>query len=123
MADNSRLLGGVGNCYVDGVEYDLVSDPTWKVSDRTRASLSGMNRVHGYSETITPGFISATLRDSAGTTVRDFQDMTNVAVTLNLANGKRVSGTGLWTVESQEVNSTEGTFTVRWEGEDIRETR
>jgi len=122
MADNSRRLAGVGNLYIEGVPYDLVSDPLWKVSDRTRTSLSGMNRVHGYSETIGPAFISATLRDTAGTRLRDFQEMTNVSVSLELASGKRVSGTGMWTVESQEVNSTEATFTVRFEGEDVRET-
>ena len=122
MADNSRRLAGVGNLYIEGVPYDLVSDPLWKVSDRTRTSLSDMNRVHGYSETIGPGFISATLRDTAGTRLRDFQEMTNVSVSLELASGKRVSGTGMWTVESQEVNSTEATFSVRFEGEDVRET-
>jgi hypothetical protein len=122
MADNSRRLAGVGDFSIDGVPYDLVSDLLWKPSDRTRTSLSGMNRVHGYSETITPGFISATLRDTAGTSIRGFQDMTNVSVSAGLASGKRVSGTGMWTVESQEVNSAEATFSVRFEGEDVRET-
>jgi hypothetical protein len=122
MADNSRRLAGVGTFNINGVQYDLVSDLLWKVSDRTRTTLAGMNRIHGYSETPTAGFISAVLRDTAGTTIRDFQDMTNVAVSAELASGKRVSGTGMWTVDTQEVNSTEATFTVRFEGEDVSET-
>lgn len=121
MADNSRRLAGVAWMWVDGVSYALAADPTYRVSNITRTTLSGMDRVHGYSETIQPGFIAATLRDEPITSIASFAEMTNVSVSLQLANGKRISGTGMWTVETQEVNSTEATFAVRFEGEDVRE--
>jgi hypothetical protein len=61
-------------------------------------------------------FISGTLRDSNNLTVNDFNNMTNVTISLELANGKMVTGKGMWTVEAQEVKAQEGTFEVRWEG-------
>lgn len=122
MADNSRRYAGLVWLWIEGVEYEVVSQPQWGVSTVTRTTLSSMRRVGGYSETPKAGFIAATIRDDGTFNVADFQDMTNVSVTLQLANGKRVSGTGLWTVEAVEVDSTEATFAVRFEGEDVRES-
>jgi hypothetical protein len=103
------------------VSYPVVSDVTYSVADRSRTTLGGMDRVHGYSETIRAGFIAATLRDEAGTSLAGFQEMTNVAVSLETASGKRVEGYGMWTVEAAEASLAEGTFTVRFEGEDVRD--
>lgn len=121
MADNSRRLAGLAWMWIDGVEYSVVGQPQWGVSNVTRTTLKSMRGVDGYSEEVKPGFIAATLRDDGTFRVGDFQDMTHVSVTLQLANGKRISGTGLWTADAQEVDSTEATFAVRFEGEDVRE--
>lgn len=121
MADHSRRVAGLAWAWVDGVQYEVVSEPTWRASRVTRTTLTSMSRTGLYSETIQPGFIAFTARDDGTFRVADFAEMTNVAVTLQLANGKRISGTGMYTVETQEVNSTEATFSVRFEGEDVRE--
>lgn len=121
MADNSRRLAGLVWLWIEGVEYEVVSQPQYGVSSVTRTTLASMRGISGYSETPKPGFIAATIRDDGTFNVRDFQDMTNVSVTLQLANGKRISGSGLWTVEAAEVDSTEATFSVRFEGDDVRE--
>ncbi|MBX6382079.1 MAG: phage tail tube protein [Microbispora sp.] len=121
MADTSRRLAGLAWLSIDGVSYPVVSDPAWRVASVTRETLVSMGAVDGYKETIVPGFIEATIRDTASTTVRGFQDMTSVSVTLRLANGKQVSGTGMWTTEAVEVNSTDATFKVRFEGQDVEE--
>src|SRR5260363_379159 len=76
---------------------------------------------HGYKETPHAGFISATLRDAGGLTVADFNAMTNVTVTVELANGKTVVGRNMWTVETQETKAAEGTFEVKWEGPFVEE--
>lgn len=80
-----------------------------------------LTQIDGYRETIVPGFISAQIRDTAGTKVRGFQEMTDVTVTLKQANGKQVTGTGLWNTEAVEVNANDATFTVRFEGELVEE--
>lgn len=121
MSGSMSRLGGRAWLWIDGVQYPVVAEPTYGVSKVKRTILKGMDGVHGYSEEVIPGFIAVTLRDEAGTSLSDFQDMTNVSVTLQLANGKRVSGSDMCHVDSAEVNATEATFPVRFEGEDVRD--
>ena len=115
MATNPNRLAGVAQLSVNGTTYMLAGDLAYQVSTVTRTTLLGQDRVHGYSEMPAAGFISATLRDSAGLTVADINAMTNVTVTAELANGKTIIGRNGWAVEAQEVKTTEGTIDVRWE--------
>ncbi|MBC8726707.1 phage tail protein, partial [Paraburkholderia sp. 31.1] len=85
-------------------------------ADYERESLVGQDRVHGYAEKPRAPFISATLRDAGTLTVKDFNAMTNVTVTLELANGKTVVGRNMWSTEAQEVRTPEATFEIRFEG-------
>lgn len=121
MADTSRRLAGLAYVSIDGVSYPVVSDPNWRVASVTRETMVSMGAVDGYKETVLPGFLEFTLRDTASTNVRGFQDFTSVSVTLRTASGKQITGTGLWTTEASEVNSAEATFKVRFEGNDIEE--
>jgi hypothetical protein len=116
-----QRLAGRAWIWIDGVQYPVVSEPTYGVATTKRTLLKGMDRLHGYSEEVIPGFIGVTLRDEAGTSLSGFQDMVSVSITLQLANGKRVSGTNMCHVDSAEVNATEATFGVRFEGEDVRD--
>ncbi|NNM70171.1 MAG: phage tail protein [Gallionella sp.] len=121
MSDTTNRLAGIAYISVDGVSYMLSADATYKVSRVERESLTGQDRVHGYSEKPIPGMISATLRDAGGLSVAAFNAMTNNTVTLELANGKTVVGRNMWTVESQEVKTAEATFEVKWEGPSVEE--
>ncbi|EOI7396951.1 phage tail tube protein, partial [Yersinia enterocolitica] len=55
-------------------------------------------------------------RDSGGTSISDFNDQTNVNIVCELANGKTIIGSSMWSVNTQEVDSTEATADIRWEG-------
>jgi hypothetical protein len=121
MAIDNKRLAGIAYLSVDGVTHMLAGELAYNVSSVSRETLTGQDRVHGYSEKPHAGFISATLRDSSGLTVADFNAMTNVSVTCELANGKLVVGRNMWTVEAQEVNTMEGTFSVRWDGMSVEE--
>src|SRR5260363_2600 len=101
MAELSNRMAGMAYLHVDGKNYLLSGDLSYNVSSVSRESLLGMDGVHGYKETPHAGFISATLRDAGGLTVADFNAMTNVTVTVELANGKTVVGRNMWTVETQ----------------------
>jgi hypothetical protein len=114
-----RRLAGTASITVDGRTYLLVGDPTYGVSAVRRTTLPGMDGIHGYKDEPIPGFISATLRDVRDLRLEDFNAMTNVSVVLTLNSGKIIAGTGLWTVDAQEVNVTEATFSVRWEGDRV----
>lgn len=117
----SRRLAGVTAATIDGTAYDLVSDAMWSPSTRKRETLTGMDRVHGYKETVVPGFIAMKLRDNGARAALTFQGMISVTVTMALANGKVVSGAGMWNVEAIEVDAAEGTFAVRFEGDTVGE--
>ena len=121
MADNTNRLAGVAYLTVDGQSYILSGELSYGVSTRKRETLSGQDRVHGYSEMPIPGFISGTLRDSGQLSVASINAMTNVNVTVELANGKTIIGRNMWTVEAQEVKTAEATFEVRWEGASVQE--
>ncbi len=119
MSGSMGRLAGRAWLWIDGVQYPVVSEPTYGVAKVKRTVLKGMDRIHGFSEEVIPGFISVTLRDEVGTSLSTFQDMVDVAITLQLANGKRISGTSMCHVDSAEVNATEATYAVRFEGEDV----
>nr|GAT43696.1 predicted protein [Mycena chlorophos] len=94
----------------------LAGDFEYNPSTVQRETLTGMDTVHGYSEKPVSGHISATLRDSDGLTVADLNAMVGVTVTAELANGKTIIGSNMWTVEDQTVKSTDATLEVKWEG-------
>lgn len=121
MGDTTNRLAGVAYVTVDGQQYLLKGDLTYDVSTVTRESLVGQDTVHGYSEKPKAGSISGTFRDSGGLTVAAINAMTNVTVVAELANGKTIIGSNMWTVESQEVETEEGTFKVKWESGNVVE--
>ena len=120
MATNRRLAG-VTSAAIDGSSVDLVEPPTYSPSDRKRSTMIGADRVHGYKEEIVPGFIALKVRDSGARAAKTYQAMVNVTVTLTLANGKTVSGAGMWNVEAIEVDTTEGVIALRFEGDTVGE--
>lgn len=121
MADTTNRLAGVAYLSIDGVAYMLAGDGKYKVSRVERESLVGQDRVHGYSEKPSPGFIAGTLRDASGLSVASINAMTNSTVILELANGKTIIGRNMWSAETQEVNTQEGTLEVRFEGFSVEE--
>ena len=118
MANSPNRLAGVAYITVDGVQYMLQADATYKVSKVKRETLTGQDQVHGYKETPEPGMISATLRDAVGLSVASINAMVDATVILKLANGKTIIGVDMWTADVQEVKTAEATFDVKWEGLD-----
>lgn len=121
MGDTTNRLAGIAYLSVEGQQYMLAGDLAYKVSKVSRETLTGQDRVHGYSEKPVPGYISGTIRDSGGLKLSDINAMSNVTVTAELANGKTVVARNAWVVEDQEVKTTEGTFEVKWESADVKE--
>lgn len=121
MADTTNRLAGVAYLSVDGKNYMLAGDFSYSVSKVSRETLIGQDRVHGYSEKPHAGMMSGSIRDAGGLSVASFSAMTNVTVTAELANGKTIIGSNMWTVEPQEVKTAEGTFEVKWEGMSVEE--
>lgn len=121
MAVSPNRLAGLTRISVDGVAQMLAGDLTYSLSVVSRETLVGQDKVHGFKEIPHAGFISASIRDSAGLSVADLNAMSNVTVVCELANGKTVVGRGMWTVDAQEVESMEAKITVKWEGVSVEE--
>lgn len=121
MADTTNRLAGIAYLSVNGQSYMLAGDLSYNPSKVSRESLVGQDGIHGYSEKPHVGSISGSFRDGGSLTVADFNAMTNVTVTAELANGKTIIGSGMWTVDVQEVKTAEATFEVKWEGFSVEE--
>ncbi|EFJ8793615.1 phage tail protein [Escherichia coli] len=117
----SDLLAGTASVTVGGLTIMVAGKFKYRPSKKKRTTLTGMDGVHGYKEEYIPGQISCEVRDSGGTTVADYNNQTNVNIVAQLANGKTIIGNGLWSTDSQEVDSEEAVFTVTWEGRDVTE--
>lgn len=121
MAIETKRLAGLATLTVDGTAQMLAGELTYSLNTSKRETLAGQDKVHGFKEMPVAGFISASIRDSAGLQLADFNAMSNVTVVCEVANGKTIVGRGMWTVDAQEVDSQEGKFTVKWEGVSVEE--
>jgi hypothetical protein len=118
MAINPNLLAGEAEVTVDGQTYMIAGEFKYSPASVARETLTGQDQVHGYKEMPRAPFISASIRDAGSLTVADFNAMTDVTISAMLSNGKQVIGRGMWTVESQDVDTQDAKFEVRWEGVD-----
>ena len=122
MADITKRLAGIAKFTISGTQYQLVGDLQYTTSTRERETLMGMDGYHGYSEKNIPGFMSMKVRDSSAINTAVFNDMVDVPVTAETANGKSVSGDGMVCMKAVDVNTMDGTFELRFEGPDVSES-
>jgi Phage tail tube protein len=116
MGATTNRIAGVAYFSVDGVRFPLVGDLTYDPGTVKRKSEAGQDVVHGYSEEPYAPSIQASLRDTGGYSVAAINAMTGVTVVAELANGKTIIGSAMWTVESQEVETADAKYKVRFEG-------
>lgn len=121
MAANPNLLAGIASLTIDGVNYLVAGDLKYQVSGRKRETLEGQDSIHGFSEKPRAGKISLSLRDRGDLSVAAVQAMTNVTIVAELANGKTIVGSNMWSVEDQEVDTTDGKFDAVFEGKSVQE--
>lgn len=119
--DTTNRLAGTAYVTVDGLTVMVAGQFKYSVSKVERTTLTGMDSVHGYKEKPRAPFISYQARDSGGTSLEGLNDATNVTVVVELANGKTVIGENMWSVNTQDVDSEEATFDMRWEGGSVTE--
>ncbi|MCY1195586.1 hypothetical protein AVE30378_02144 [Achromobacter veterisilvae] len=117
----AKLLAGTAQVTVDGNSYMIEGAAKYSASSVRRESLTGMDGYHGVKETPIPGSISFSARDAGDLTVEDFNRMRNVTVVLQLANEKTVVGRNMACVDAQEVDTTEATFDLKFEGPSVSE--
>ena len=118
----SKRLGGVVSFTVDGESWDVVGDCEYQPDGGTRETAKGQSRVEGYTENPNQGMISATLRDRGDAAVQDLGAKDNATVIVVAANGKTVSGYGMWRVgEPPAVKTSDGTFPIKFDSDLVTE--
>lgn len=115
------LLAGILSMTIGGTSYEVVDGVNYGVSTVERETLKSISGISGYKEVPLAGFIEAKLRDNSAISVATFQAMIGVSVVVAVANGKSISGTGMWNVKAVAVDPIEGVFEVRFEGPLVRE--
>ena len=117
----SRPLSGTATVTLDGMSVHVAGTCRYSVSKKSRTTQKGLSGVHGYKETLEPGFIEIEVRDSGTLSLSDFDGYTSTTVVVELNNGKTIVGENMWSVNTQEVDTNEATFTLRFEGRDVSE--
>jgi hypothetical protein len=121
MAIVPGLIAGTAILSVDGQSYVVRGKLAYKPNRVSRETIVGQSGIAGYKEMPMAGAISMTLSDAGGLVVGDFNRMTGVTVTAQLANGKGITGAGMWQTGEIEVDTEEGTFDVHFEGDRVEE--
>ncbi|HWX48124.1 MAG TPA: phage tail tube protein [Roseomonas sp.] len=114
--------GGVAFLTINGEAVDVASDLTYDATERTREDVIGQSGVQGFSESFKTGRITAKIRDARYLSQAAFMELTNASVVGQLANGKTVSGDGMWCTECSPVATSDGTFDVTFSGRRVTET-
>ena len=114
MAGNA--IAGTVDLTIDGAIYQLAGEFKYSPGSVKKETMAGQDSVHGYKTTPVAPYFEGSIRDSGRLTVGDFNTMDGVTVVAQLANGKTVLGSNMWTVEAQEVDTADAKFTVRFEG-------
>lgn len=117
----SNVLAGSAQVTVDGAGYQVEGDLKYSPSTVKREAMTGPDGFHGWKETPVPGSITMSLRDAGNLTVADINKMRNATVVLTLANGKTVVGRNMGAVDTQEVDTADAKFEVKFEGPEVSE--
>ena len=117
----SNLIAGTAQVTVDGTTYQLEGGLKYSPSKVKREAMMGPDGFHGWKETPIPGSITMALRDAGSLTVADFNAMRNATVVAQLANGKIVVGRNMGSTDSQEVDTEDAKFEVKFEGPQVSE--
>jgi hypothetical protein len=121
MAIVPQRVAGIIAVTIDGVAYVVRGKCSYRCNQVTRETIKGQSGVVGYKEVPQAGRISFNLSDSGGISVALLNSLTASTVTAQLANGKGVTGTGMWVVEDQDVDTEEGSFDCAFEGPLVEE--
>ena len=114
-------LAGIVSFSIDGAVWNVTDACEYTPNMAERTTLKGQSAVEGYSEMPKEGRISATLRDRGDATVQSLNGLTNSTIVVQAANGKTITGAGMWQTGDIRVATKEATFTIEFEGPQVTE--
>ena len=112
----AQRIGGVLKISYDGTQIPAKGSFTVSPSSVEREGVAGQDYVHGYTEKPRVPFIKGELSTRAEVSLEDLLAITDATVTADLANGKSYVLTEAWTKGAFEINTSEGSFEVEFQG-------
>lgn len=116
MASTQGLIGGSGTLTIDGEVWNA-KDIKYMVSGVKRETVLAQTGIAGFTETPVQGSITATLIDRRDRTLSELMGKENATVIVRMNTGKVATGNGVWLVEQPELNTAEGTYDIKFEGD------
>jgi len=121
MADCPYGIGGVAYLKVDGEQVALRGALTISFFPFERTGVAGMDGVHGYTQAPRAPTMTADLTDIGGLSLTKLQSICNSTITAELLNGKTYVLANAWVSGTPELDATDGTVSVTFEGMTGRE--
>jgi uncharacterized protein YlzI (FlbEa/FlbD family) len=112
----AQRIGGTAFCKVDGNMLPLRGNFTVSPSSLERTFMAGQDYVHGYQELPRVPWIEGDISSTPDVSMEALEQMTDVTVTAELANGKVYVLKEAACKSALENNTREGQFRVKWEG-------
>ncbi len=109
-------LSGTAYFKVDGVAYSIAGSITISLGNTQRESLVGHDGYHGIKEMPAVPSMEVQFRDFSNIDLNVLERATDVTVTAELISGKVGILRNATQVNKLELNSEDGTYTVRFEG-------
>lgn len=116
MASSQGMIGGAGTLTIDGEVWNA-KEIKYTVSGQKRETVLAQTGVAGFTSMPVQGSISATLIDRKDKSILEMMNKDSATVLVRLNTGKVATGNGVWLVEQPELNTTEGTYEVKFEGD------
>ena len=107
-----------GTCFVkrDGVQYSLKGSLTIQPLSVERTGVTGMDGIHGYSETPVVPFIELEVTKTPDLSVKAFEGVTDSTITAELADGTVYVLRNAWFSGQLSVDGGEGKVKLKFEG-------
>jgi hypothetical protein len=108
---------------IDGVQHDAKGSFTYNLGQPKREAIVGADRVHGFKERPQTASIEGEVTDRNALKLEALQNLDDVTVTLELANGKIIVLRNAWYANDGNVGTEEGNIAVTFQGMSAEETK
>jgi len=112
----ANKIAGTAYVKVDGTQYTLAGRLTVSTTSLEREGRAGLSGVVGYVERPRVPFVEGDFHTTSDLSVEELEDITDATVKVELANGKIYILREAWTTAAFELDGSEGTVSVRFEG-------
>lgn len=114
----AKPIGGRVFLSIDGNRVEVRGNVTSNIGQTAmRETVTGVDRVHGYTEKPVAPFIQCDLTEKPEYSLTEINKITDTTVTAELADGRSLVLRNCWHVGEVERNSEEGSLgSVRFEG-------